>query len=133
MTEMRAAKVAGIADDAPEQAVAYGTTGGALAVVGWGSTFGPIDQAVREARDAGNDVSHIHLTRLSPFPRNLGALLARFDKVMVPEMNTGQLVRLLRAEFLVPAQGLSKVSGQPFKVSEIVAAIEAALEGRDDR
>jgi 2-oxoglutarate ferredoxin oxidoreductase subunit alpha len=130
MTEMRAAKVAGIAEDAPEQTVACGTTSGALAVVGWGSTFGPIDQAVRKARDAGKDVSHIHLIRLNPFPPNLGALLARFDKVVVPEMNTGQLVRLLRAEFLVPAKGLSKVSGQPFKVSEIVAAIEAALAAR---
>lgn len=128
MTEVRAAKVAGIANDIPEQEVAFGTESGALAVVGWGSTFGPIDQAVRRARADGRDVSHIHLTHLNPFPRNLHALLSSYDRIVVPEMNGGQLVKMLRADFLLPAEGLSKVSGQPFKVSEILAAIDAALE-----
>jgi 2-oxoglutarate ferredoxin oxidoreductase subunit alpha len=128
MTEVRATKVAGIANDIPEQQVAFGAPAGALAVVGWGSTFGPIDQAVRIARDDGRDVSHIHLTHLNPFPRNLKDLLGGFDRILVPEMNVGQLVKLLRAEFLLPAEGLNKVSGQPFKVSEILAAIGAALE-----
>jgi len=128
MTEVRAAKVAGIANDIPEQEVAFGAPSGALAVVGWGSTFGPIDQAVREAHAGGRDVSHIHLTHLNPFPRNLSDLLKGYERILVPEMNTGQLVRMLRAEFLLPAEGLNKVSGQPFKVSEILAAIDAALE-----
>lgn len=128
MTEVRAAKVAGIANDIPEQEVAFGAESGALAVVGWGSTFGPIDQAVRRARADGRDVSHIHLTHLNPFPRNLHALLSSYDRIVVPEMNGGQLVKMLRADFLLPAEGLSKVSGQPFKVSEILAAIDAALE-----
>jgi 2-oxoglutarate ferredoxin oxidoreductase subunit alpha len=128
MTEVRAAKVAGIANDIPEQQVAFGEPSGALAVVGWGSTFGPIDQAVRKARAEGRDASHVHLTHLNPFPRNLRDLLEGYDRILVPEMNAGQLVRMLRAEFLLPAEGLNKVSGQPFKVSEILAAIDAALE-----
>ena len=128
MTEVRAAKIAGIANDIPEQSVSFGNDSGALAVVGWGSTFGPIDQAVSLAHADGQDVAHIHITNLNPFPRNLGDLLSRYDRILVPEMNTGQLVKLLRAEFLVPAEGLNKVSGQPFKVSEIAAAIDAALE-----
>ena len=96
-------------------------------MVGWGSTYGAIHRAVSEARDEGGDVSHIHLRYLNPFPRNLGELLARFEHILVPEMNAGQLVQLLRAAYLVPAQGLSKVEGKPFKVSEIVQAIESAL------
>ncbi len=128
MTEVRAAKVAGIANDIAEQQVAFGSPSGALAVVGWGSTFGPIDQAVRKACADGKDVSHIHLTHINPFPRNLRDLLAGYDRILVPEMNAGQLVRMLRAEFLLPAKGLNKVSGQPFKVSEILAAVDAALE-----
>ena len=128
MTEVRAAKVAGIANDIPEQSVTFGEASGSLVVVGWGSTFGPIDQAVRKARTMGRDVSHVHITHLNPFPRNLEALLSGFDRILVPEMNGGQLVRMLRADFLLRAEGLNKVSGQPFKVSEILTAIDAALE-----
>jgi 2-oxoglutarate ferredoxin oxidoreductase subunit alpha len=123
MTQARADKIAGIARDIPLQAATLGEDHGALAVVGWGSTFGPIHQAVRIAREEGHDVAHIHIRYLSPFPRNLGDLLKRYDRVLVPEMNNGQLVRLLRAEYLVPAEGLSKVTGKPFKVSEILEAI----------
>ncbi len=123
MTQARADKIAGIARDIPLQTAALGEDHGALAVVGWGSTFGPIHQAVRIARDEGHDVAHIHVRYLSPFPRNLGDLLKRYDRVLVPEMNSGQLVRLLRAEYLIPAEGLSKVTGKPFKVAEIVDAI----------
>jgi len=129
MTKVRAAKVAGIAQDIPEQQVALGEAGGPLAVVGWGSTFGPIHQAVRQARAAGMAVSHIHIRYLAPFPRNLGDLLRRFDRILVPEMNNGQLVTLLRAAYLVPAEGLNQVSGKPFKVSTIEAAIRAASAG----
>jgi len=129
MTRTRAAKIAGIANGIPAQGVALGEDHGALAVVGWGSTYGAIHRAVSEARDEGGDVSHIHLRYLNPFPRNLGELLSRFERILVPELNDGQLVQLLRAAYLVPAQGLSKVQGKPFKVSEIAQAIDAALRG----
>src|SRR5213593_3786683 len=124
MTQARAAKIAGIANDIPLQTMALGEDHGHLAVVGWGSTCGAIHQAVRRARNDGVDASPIHLRYLSPFPRNLRELLARFDRILVPELNNGQLAHLLRAAYLVPAEGLSKVEGKPFKVSEIAAAIE---------
>ncbi|HJM60943.1 MAG TPA: 2-oxoacid:acceptor oxidoreductase subunit alpha [Alphaproteobacteria bacterium] len=134
MTNIRAAKVAGIANGIAPQSLAYGPSeGGELAVVGWGSTFGAIDQAVRGANDAGKSVAHIHLTHLNPFPANLEDLLKRFRRVLVPEMNTGQLSRMLRGEFLLPVKELNKVNGQPFKVAEIAAAIDAALENNNDR
>ena len=123
MTQARADKIAGIARDIPVQDVALGDDHAKLAVVGWGSTFGPIYQAVKIARDEGRDVAHIHVRYLSPFPRNLGELLKRYDRVLVPEMNNGQLVKLLRAEYLIPAEPLTKVTGKPFRVTEIVQAI----------
>ena len=123
MTKARADKIAGIARDIPLQDVTLGEDHGPLAVVGWGSTFGPIYQAVKIARDEGRDVSHIHVRYLSPFPRNLGDLLKRYDRVLVPEMNNGQLVKLLRAEYLTPAEPLGKVTGKPFRVTEIVQMI----------
>ncbi len=128
MTKVRAAKVDGIAKDIPLQEVAAGNDTGKLAVVGWGSTFGAINQAVTEARGDGMDVSHIHLRHIWPLPLNLGELLAGFDKVLVPEMNNGQLITVLRAEYLVPAVGLNQISGLPFKVSDLVAEIHSQLE-----
>jgi len=125
MTKTRADKIAGIARDVPRQAVTLGADHGKLAVVGWGSTFGPIYQAVKIARDEGRDVAHIHVRYLSPFPENLGELLKRYDRVLVPEMNNGQLVKLLRAEYLVPAEPLCKVTGKPFRVTEIAQAIRS--------
>jgi len=127
MTKARADKIAGIANDIPLQAAALGNDQGKLAVVGWGSTFGAIHRAVQIARDEGRDVSHIHVRYLSPFPRNLGDLLKRFERVLVPEMNNGQLVKLLRAEYLVPAESLPKVTGKPFQVTEIAQAIRKML------
>ena len=123
MTLVRRAKVDGIADDIPEQAVTTGSVGGELAVVGWGSTYGPISQAVARARARGLDVSHIHIRYLHPFPKNLGELLAKYDRVLVPEMNMGQLMTVLRDHFLIAATPVNKVSGQPFKVAEILDAI----------
>jgi len=123
MTKARADKIAGIANDIPLQTVALGNDRGKLALVGWGSTFGGIHRAVQIARNEGRDVSHIHVRHLSPFPRNLGDLLKRYDRVIVPEMNNGQLVKLLRAEYLVPAESLPKVTGKPFRVTEIAQAI----------
>ena len=123
MTNLRRDKIAGIAADIPLQEVCLGTTSGKLAVVGWGSTFGAIHQAVKRARLEGLDVSHIQVRYLSPFPRNLGELLHSYEAVLVPEMNTGQFVRLIRGDFLIDAEGLNKVAGQPFKIGEILAAI----------
>src|SRR2546422_1023678 len=123
MTKARADKIAGIARDIPLQTVALGEDHGTLAVVGWGSTFGAIHRAVQIAQDEGRDVTHIHIRYLSPFPRNLGDLLKRYDRVLVPEMNYGQLVKMIRAEYLIPAEGLSKVTGKPFRVTEIAQAI----------
>ncbi len=125
MTNLRKDKINGIAADIPLQEVCLGNQSGKLAVVGWGSTFGAIHQAVKRARHEGLDVSHIQVRYLAPFPRNLGALLRGFDAVLVPEMNTGQFVRLIRADFLIDAESLSKVAGQPFKIGEILAAIHA--------
>jgi len=124
MTEVRAAKVQGIENDIPEQTVANGNPSGELAVVGWGSTFGPIDQAVSRLRAEGLDVSHIHIRHLNPFPKNLGKLLKGYKKVMVPEMNMGQLSTLLKDRFLLDVIKLNKVSGQPFKIREIMSAIK---------
>ena len=104
-----------------------GNASGKLAVVGWGSSFGAIHQGVKHCREEGHDVSHIHIRHLWPFPDNLHELLAGFDKIIVPEMNTGQLVKMLRSEFLIDAQGLNKVNGLPFKIGEIVNAISTAL------
>ena len=128
MTEARAAKIAGIAKDIPPQAVETGADSGPLAVVGWGSTYGPINRAVSNLRAEGLEVSHIHVRHIWPLPSNLGDLLAAFEKVLVPEMNTGQLVTLLRSEYLTAAEGLNKVTGQPFMIAEIEAAIRARLE-----
>jgi 2-oxoglutarate ferredoxin oxidoreductase subunit alpha len=130
MTDLRAAKVQGIADGVPEQEVGLGEAGGRLAVVGWGSTYGPIHQAVRRARARGRDVSHIHIRHIWPLPRNLGDLLRTYDRIIVPEMNKGQLKTVLRDQYLVDARPVTKVSGQPFKIAEIEAAIEEALAGR---
>ncbi|PQM27363.1 2-oxoglutarate ferredoxin oxidoreductase subunit alpha [Sphingopyxis lindanitolerans] len=125
MTDIRKAKVDGIR--IPDQIVELGAAGDKLAVVGWGSTFGPIHQAVRRKRAEGVEVSHIHIRHIWPMPANLGELLKSYDKVIVPEMNTGQLKTVLRDQYLVDAKPVNKVSGQPFTIAEIEAAIEEAL------
>lgn len=127
MTDTRKAKIDGIANFIPEQTTEQGTTHGKLAIVGWGSTYGAIEQAVCRARAKGQDVSHIHVRHIWPLPRNLGALLRGFDRILVPEMNTGQLKTVLRDQYLVDAKSLNKVSGQPFRIAEIEAAIDKAL------
>ncbi len=129
MTKVRAARVAGIADDIPRQEIAAGKTSGDVAVVGWGGTYGALNMAVKDCIDAELSVSHIHLRYICPFPRNLGELLKGFKTVLVPELNNGMLSKVLRAEFLVETQGFNKIAGQPFKVSELVREIRAQLEG----
>ena len=127
MTDARKNKVLGVA--VPDQEVCLGETSGKLAVVGWGSTFGPIHQAVRRARAKGVDVSHIHVRHIWPLPANLGDLLRGFDHVLVPEMNTGQFKTMLRDQYLVDAQPLTKTSGQPFQIAELEAAIATYFDG----
>ena len=128
MVEQRAEKIARIAHELPPVEV-NGASSGQLLVVGWGGTHGAITSAVNEARAAGRDVSSVHLRHLNPFPANLGDVLRRFEKVLVAELNSGQLWRLIRAEFVVPAEKLAKVEGMPFKVGEVRAAIEKLLGG----
>jgi 2-oxoglutarate ferredoxin oxidoreductase subunit alpha len=123
MVELRAQKVAGIARELPAVTV-DDPDGAPTLVLGWGSTWGAIQQAVREARDAGTPVAHAHLVHLNPFPANLGQVLAGYERILVPEMNLGQLSKLVRAEFLVDAKTLSKVQGLPFRAAEIVGAIQ---------
>ena len=131
-TDARKARIDGVARAIPAQDVCLGTEGGTLAVVGWGSTFGPIHQAVRRARRRGLDVSHVHVRHIWPLPENLGDLLARFGKVLVPEMNTGQFKTVLRDRFLIDAVPLSKISGQPFAIAELEEAIGRFFDGIPD-
>ncbi|MCW9033474.1 MAG: 2-oxoacid:acceptor oxidoreductase subunit alpha [Rhodospirillales bacterium] len=128
MTDARHDKVNGIRKDIPKQDVCLGAEKGKLAVVGWGSTYGAIHKGVEQLRQKGLDVSHIHLRHIWPLPENLEDLLKGYDKVIVPELNAGQLTTLLRAQYLLPVEGVNKVTGQPFKVSEIVEAAHQALE-----
>jgi len=122
MTHLRADKVAGIAKDIPEIEV-DGDSTGELLVLGWGSTYGVIKTAVQRAQSAGKKVSAAHLRHLNPFPRNLGEILSNFDRVLIPENNLGQLRLLVRAKYLVDAEGLNKNTGRPFTISEIESRI----------
>ncbi|MCP4320082.1 MAG: 2-oxoacid:acceptor oxidoreductase subunit alpha [Hyphomicrobiales bacterium] len=132
MTDLRADKITGIAKTIPLLEPDQGDGTGDLAIVGWGSTYGPISRAVTNMRVRGLLVSHIHLRHIRPFAPNQSDLLAGFKKVLVPEMNSGQLVTLLRAEGCAHAEGLSKVTGRPFQVSEIEDAIVSRLEASDE-
>ncbi|HEV8701618.1 MAG TPA: 2-oxoacid:acceptor oxidoreductase subunit alpha [Candidatus Polarisedimenticolia bacterium] len=129
MVRLRAEKIARIAADIPHVQV-LGKDSGPLLVVGWGSTYGAITSAVEELQAKGRPVSSIHLRYLNPFPANLGDVLKRFERVLVPELNLGQLSLLIRARYLVDAVGLNKVQGKPFRVSEITRAIEELLRGQ---
>jgi 2-oxoglutarate ferredoxin oxidoreductase subunit alpha len=128
MVKMRAAKVAKIADFVPNQTLDNGAEKGKLLILGWGSTYGPIKGAVIEARKKGYDVSHAHIRHLFPFPKNLGEMIKNFDQVLIPEMNTGQLLSIVRDKFLVDAIGLNKVKGMPFATGEILTKIEELLK-----
>jgi 2-oxoglutarate ferredoxin oxidoreductase subunit alpha len=126
MVELRAEKVQRIAADIPPIEI-NGSDRGELLVIGWGGTHGAITTAVEETRREGLSVSSIHLRHLNPFPADLEQVMAGFEKILVPELNLGQLSRLLRSEFLVPAESLGKMEGQPFRVAEIRARIRAVL------
>jgi 2-oxoglutarate ferredoxin oxidoreductase subunit alpha len=126
MVRLRAGKVAGIANDMPELEVDH-QEGADLLVLGWGGTYGPIGAAVRRVREDGGKVSQAHLRYLNPFPRNTGEVLRSYDRVLVPEMNLGQLLKLIRAEFLVDAIGFNRVRGLPFRSDELAEAIGGML------
>ncbi|HEX2851539.1 MAG TPA: 2-oxoacid:acceptor oxidoreductase subunit alpha [Acidimicrobiales bacterium] len=128
MVHLRADKVAGVARDVPEVVVDDPTGDADVLVLGWGSTEGPIVAAVENLRGQGRRVAQAHLVHLNPFPANLGDVLRRYPKILVPEMNLGQLVKLIRADFLVDARGYSKVQGLPFRTSELEVAIGALLD-----
>jgi 2-oxoglutarate/2-oxoacid ferredoxin oxidoreductase subunit alpha len=128
MVRLRAEKVARVAASIPPVEVHGDVADADLLVVGWGSTWGAIDGAVARARRSGHRVAHLHLTHLNPFPPNLGDVLKRYPRVMVPEMNLGQLAHQLRAEFLVDARAVSRVRGLPFTAAELEQAITDQLK-----
>jgi 2-oxoglutarate ferredoxin oxidoreductase subunit alpha len=128
MTRLRAQKVAGIAGDIPELEVDDPDGDASVLVLGWGGTFGPIAAACRRVRRGGRKVAQAHLRHLNPLPRNTGEVLRRYDRVLVPEMNLGQLLKLVRAEFLVDAVGYNRVTGMPLRAAELTDAIEAMVD-----
>jgi 2-oxoglutarate ferredoxin oxidoreductase subunit alpha len=128
MVRTRARKIAGIAREIPPTEV-FGDPEGDLVVLGWGSTYGPIREAVKHLRAKGKKVSHVHIRYLNPLPGDLSETLKRFKQVMIPEMNMGQLLKMVRADYLIGAFGFNKIQGRPFKVSEIENRINRALEG----
>ena len=128
MTDLRAAKIAGIAKDIPLVEVDDPNGDAKVLVLGWGSTYGPIRAACRRLRNKGRSIARAHLRHLNPFPSNLGELVKRYERVVIPENNMGQLQRLVRADFLVDARGVHKVAGQPFKAHELEAALGAQLD-----
>jgi len=123
MTEIRAQKVAQIVDDIPEQTV-MGPETGDLLVLSWGGTYGTCMTAVKNSISKGLSVAHAHLRYLNPFPKNLATLFASYKKVLIPELNAGQLRSLIRAEFLLDPTGLNKIKGKPFTIAEVESAIE---------
>ena len=127
MVELRAAKVAGIANDIPDLVVEGDVDDAELLVLGWGSTWGAIDGAVNRARNGGLKVASAHLTHLNPFPSNLGDVVKRYPRVIIPEMNLGQLSLLVRGQFLVDARSISKVRGEPFTAGELEQAIREEI------
>ena len=129
MTLLRAGKVAGIANSIPDLE-GYGAQEGDLLIVGWGSTYGALRSAVERLRAEGQAVGHAHVRYLNPFPKNTGEVLSRFRKVLVPELNLGQLRMLLRATYLVDAEGYNMVRGKPFRIAEIHERAEQILAGR---
>jgi 2-oxoglutarate/2-oxoacid ferredoxin oxidoreductase subunit alpha len=127
MVRLRAQKVAGIAQDIPELEVDDPDAAATL-VLSWGGTYGSVAAAVRRVRATGKKVAHAHLRYLNPFPRNTGEVVRRYEKILVPEINLGQLVKLIRADFLVDATGFNLVRGIPFRASEVAEAIDAIVD-----
>ena len=129
MVKTRQAKVDLIANDIPEQQLDSGPEKGKILVLGWGSTYGAIKSAVAELQSRGESVSHAHLRYIRPFPRNLGQMLKNFDTILIPEINNGQLIKIIRDQFLVDAKGYNKVMGVPITKTELVMKLEELLGG----
>ena len=127
MVRLRQAKIDGIAADIAPLEVDDPDGDARVLVLGWGSTFGSIGAAVRRVRNAGHPVAQVHLRHLNPFPPNLGDVLRRYDKVLVPEINLGQLALLLRGRFLVDVISYNQVRGLPFKAAELAGVIEDVI------
>jgi 2-oxoglutarate ferredoxin oxidoreductase subunit alpha len=127
MVKLRQQKVDMIAQYIPEQELDNGPEQGDLLVLGWGSTYGVIKTAVAELLAEGHSVAHAHLRYLRPFPRNLGQLLRNYKKVLIPEINNGQLVKIIRAEYLVDAQAYNKIMGVPITKGELIESIKKNL------
>ncbi len=119
MVKLRAAKIEKIADYIPLQTIDTGKENAKLCILGWGSTYGSIKSVSLDLIKEGYDVAHVHLRYLNPFPKNLGELLSGFETILIPEMNNGQLIRLIRDKYLLPAIGLNKIKGLPFTTLEI--------------
>jgi 2-oxoglutarate/2-oxoacid ferredoxin oxidoreductase subunit alpha len=130
MIRLRAEKIARVAERNERAMILEGPESGELLVVGWGSTFGPIRQAVRNLEDAGHAVAHLHLRQLSPLPAGLEATLKRYRKIVCAEMNTGQLAAILRSAYLLPVEPVTQISGRPFLVSTLEAEFSARLRAR---
>ena len=127
MVKMRQAKVDKIADFIPLQTIDSGAANGKVLVLGWGSTYGTIKSAVLQLQSQGKSVSHAHIKYMRPFPKNLGAILAQFETVLIPEINNGQLIKIIRDQYLVDAKGYNKIMGIPITKQELVTAIESYL------
>ncbi|MGH7473765.1 MAG: 2-oxoacid:acceptor oxidoreductase subunit alpha, partial [Candidatus Methylomirabilales bacterium] len=127
MVRLRAEKVARVAMDIPRTDV-HGDPSGKLLVIGWGSTYGALVEATERVRAQGKSVSHVHLRYLNPLPSDLKEIIRRFETVLVAELNTGQLLKIIRAEYLVDAKGMNKIQGYPFKVGELMQKIQELLE-----
>jgi 2-oxoglutarate ferredoxin oxidoreductase subunit alpha len=123
MVNTRQAKVDKIADYIPLQQLDSGAATGKVLVLGWGSTYGAIKTAVTELQAAGHAVSHAHIKYMRPFPKNLGSIIAGFDKVLIPELNNGQLIKIIRDQYLVDAKGYNKVMGIPITKGEIIETV----------
>jgi 2-oxoglutarate ferredoxin oxidoreductase subunit alpha len=131
MVKTRQAKVDKIADHIPEQKVDSGPEKGKILVLGWGSTYGAIKSAVGEMQERGYAVSHAHLRYIRPFPKNLGDILKNFETVMIPEINNGQLIRIIRDVYFVDAKGYNKIMGMPITKTELVMKLEEMLGGKN--
>jgi 2-oxoglutarate ferredoxin oxidoreductase subunit alpha len=127
MVKIRQEKVDKIADYIPEQKLDSGPEKGKILVLGWGSTYGAIKSAVQELQEAGQEISHAHLRYIRPFPKNLGTILHNFEQVLIPEINNGQLIKIIRDQYLVDAKGYNKIMGVPITKTELLAKLKEML------
>ena len=132
MVKLRQEKVDKIADHIPPQEIDNGPEEGKILVLGWGSTYGAIKSAVNELVKEGHAVSHAHLRYLRPFPKNLGDIIKRFDKVLIPEINNGQLIKIIRDQYMVDAIGYNKIMGIPITSTEMIEEIKELLRTLED-